>query len=101
MATEVELDVDERLPRRRPELFEPGYLHLHERLEGEVGQSGAAPEPEGLAQELRAPLRIPALRRLRHEALETMQVDLLGPDFQDVAGGLGAHELATQRLAEI
>ena len=63
--------------------------------------AGPRQSAERLAQQLRASLRVPALRRLRHEALETMQVDLFGSDVQDVAGVLRAHELATERLAEI
>ena len=50
MPAESELRVDPRLERRPPSLLQPGDLRLGERLEGQVGQRGASPQPERLPQ---------------------------------------------------
>jgi hypothetical protein len=45
-----QLGVEELFAGRRSELFQPGDLHRRERLVGDVGEGGAAPKLEGLAE---------------------------------------------------
>src|SRR3954452_14051517 len=101
MPAEVELGIDELLPCGGAKLLEPGDLHLHERLERKVGQCRPAPKAERLAQELRAPVSVAAVRSLRDEALEAMQIDLFRLDVDDLAGVMRAHELRAEDLAEL
>ncbi len=101
MPAQLELGVDQLLARRCPQLLESRDLDARERLEREVGERRPAPEAERLAQELRAPLGVSALGRLRHEPLEAVQIDLLGLDVQHVARLPSAHEIAAERLAQV
>jgi hypothetical protein len=49
MPAECEVDLDSLLERSQPELLEPPPLELHERVELDVRERGAAPERQCLA----------------------------------------------------
>ena len=51
MPAELELGLDQFFPGGGPKLFETGDLDMRERLEREVRERGAAPQPKGFAQE--------------------------------------------------
>jgi len=52
LATKSEVELDPLFERRQPELLEPPPFELHERVELEVDEGVAAPEPERLAEQL-------------------------------------------------
>ena len=71
-----------------PLLLEPGALGLRERLVGELRQRWAAPQPQRLAELGRGESRRWAerLSALVGEPLKAGQVELVGVEFQQVAG---------------
>ena len=79
-----EVGFDPLLERRKPQLLEPRCRHQGERLEQEVGERRATPEGKRLPQHCRCRLRSAVgecLRSLREEALEAMEVELVGRDL--------------------
>ena len=89
VAPECELGVDPSLDRREPNLLEPLDRGPGERLVREIGERGAAPEPERLPQQVGRLLGLPRLRRPLRQPLEPMEVELLGGEAQDVPGRAG------------
>ena len=89
VASELEVGVDSELERRQPDLFEPGDRRLRKALVREVGERGAPPRGQRVAEPLRGVGRQPASQQappLVHQALEAVQVELVGLDPDDVAG---------------
>ena len=75
-APEFEVGVDAPLERDEPQLLETKDLTLGERLVRDVGERGAAPESECLAEEPRRGLGRRSLPLL-DQALEAEQVELV------------------------
>ena len=103
VAAEREVGVDPLLERREAELLEPDDRGLRERLVGEVGERGAAPERERLAQRRRGRSASPAgavRLALAEQALEAVQVELLGLELERVAGRARDEHAAPSDLAQ-
>ena len=84
-AAEGEVGVDATFEGDEAELFEAADLCLRERLAGQVGECGAAPEGEGLAEEPCCVLRWCVLR-VGEEPLEAQEVELVRFQPDQVAG---------------
>jgi hypothetical protein len=88
MPSARELGVDPLLERREPGLVEARRLVRERDVVGELSQRRPAPQPEGLAQQLRRPLHVAALARdarLLRERLEHVGVQLAGGHLEHVA----------------
>jgi hypothetical protein len=89
VATKSDVELDPLFERRQPELLEPPPFELHERVELEVDEGVAAPEPERLAEQLGGRLELAVRARLDRfpdEVLEAVRVHSIGLDLEDVAG---------------
>ncbi len=100
MASQLQLGVDKIRLGGGAQLLEPRHLEPGEGLVGEVGQRRSAPQPDRLAQLLRASLRILS-PRLGDEPLEAAEVRLVGRRLEQVAGIARDDDLRTERLAEL
>ncbi len=92
-----------RLKDGEPVLVEETRLGRRERLEGEVGERGPAPEPEGLPQKLRASVAISVpegLNALGRELLEAEAVQLAGLDEKRVAARARRDAVRSEELPE-
>jgi hypothetical protein len=90
MATERELGLNLILDGSQPALLEPLGLRLCERLVLDVREGRSPPEAERLAKESRRPLRRVVRERapsLLNESLETLEVELVEADPEQVTGG--------------
>jgi hypothetical protein len=97
---EREVGFDALLEGGHPELVEAQDLRLDERLVGEVGKCGAAPEGESVSQKSRRDLRR-GVTCSREKALELLQIELVRPDLDHVARFLRSDRLAWgKRLAQ-
>jgi hypothetical protein len=77
LPTEPELGFDPVLEGRQPELFEPDDLALGEGVVAKVGERGAAPQGQGLGEQLRRlAVGLPTQRRgaLAGEPLEPVRI---------------------------
>ena len=86
---ECELGIDPLLDRCQPKLLEALHLESSERLELEIGERPPFPQAVGRAQRLHRQggiTRGEQLPRLRHEALEALEVELTTLDAQQVSG---------------
>ena len=93
---EREVRLDALLESGDPQLLELRDVQLQGRLVRDVGERGAAPQPQRLAQLLRRALREAGGERpaaVLDEPLEPLGVELAGADPEQVAGGAG-HERA-------
>jgi hypothetical protein len=81
---ECQVGLDSALERRQARLLEAGDLGLGERLVGQVGERGAAPQRQGIPQQRGGRRRI-RYARVRHESLEAMQIELVLAEPQHVA----------------
>ena len=99
-AAALELGVEPRFERGKPELLEPRDLGLRPRLVREVSQGGAAPELERCGELGRA-LGRGELRRRGEPALEVGAVERVGRKVEPVAARLGGDRLRPERLAEL
>ncbi len=104
---EREVGVDPHLDREQVHLLEAPDRRLRERLVDEIGERGAAPERERLAQPLGGLLRLGGAGLL-DEALEAVEIELLGGELDHVAGrerdeqlGARAERLAQARDARL
>ena len=91
VTAEREVGLDPLLHCREPELLEPVDLDLGKRVVGELRQRGAAPETQRVANRVRClprPARREGSSPLRQQGLETVEVELTGPDPQHVAVGV-------------
>ena len=89
LAAERELRIDPLLDRRQPQLLESLDLDPRERLELEIGERPAMPQPLRRAQQLRGRGRVADRERLasrRDEPLEVLEVELARLDAEQVAG---------------
>ena len=108
MLPEREVGVDPPLDRQQVQLLEARDRRLRERLVGEIGERGPAPERERLAQQLGGRGGI-GRAGLLDEALEAVDVELLGvePERRSRARrvtrqrGAGAERLAQPRDARL
>ena len=94
-----EVDVDAGFEGEQAQLLEAGDLGLRKGLVAEVGQGGAAPEPECLAQLPARRGRVAGgdcLPRAGDEVLEAVAVQLARLDPQEVARG-ASHERFLRR----
>ena len=89
VASRVEVGVDSRLQRGQARFLEPRHLRLGERLEGEVGERLATPERERAVRVA-----------LGNEALEAVDVELVGVDADEVAGRPGDDPVGADRPAK-
>ncbi len=90
VAAAGEIGVDPVLERADPHVLEPSDRGPRERLRGEVGQRGAAPELERGAEPAGRILVVSAGGRLgcfRGPALEPAQVELVRREPNEIAGG--------------
>ena len=88
MTAERELGVDALLNGPEPHLFEPLHLDACERLELEVCERAAAPQPLGTPQDLGRGSGIGGRKRLpcRHDELfEELDIELVGLDPQQIS----------------
>ena len=88
MAPKREVRLDPLLQRDGAQLFEPGYLRLRERLVEEIGERGAAPEREPVAQRALGGSRVSSLERrlpLLRETDEAVDVYAVGHELEFVA----------------
>ena len=76
-----EIGLDSIFEGRRAKLFEAGDLGFGERLEGEVGKWGAAPQPERFAKLLAASFELERPRP-GNESLELIEVDCSAATFR-------------------
>ena len=86
VATEGEIRVDAVLERGQVELVEPADLSLRPRFVGELGERRAAPELEGIAQDLRGGRRRGS-SRLGRETFEALEVETVRLDEELVPPG--------------
>ena len=103
VAPEREVGIDSQLDRRQPDLLEPGDRGLREVLVGKVRERRAPPERERVAQpcrRLRGPTAAEQAPALVHQPLEAMEIQVVGLDPEDVAGGPGLQHVLRKRLAE-
>ena len=100
---ERELGLDPQLDRGQAKLLEPRALVPGERLR-ELGQRGAAPERERLAQPLGRVLRIALRERaaaVGERALETGDVELVLAHLEHVARAACVQSRLRQRLPQL
>ena len=104
---EREIGFDPVLEDAGPQVLQPGDLHLRERLIAEIGQRGAAPQRQRLAEvrrRLAGRVRRQRLPPLPGQALEPAHIDMLVLDPQQVRARPGQHQLIPggipQRLAQ-
>ncbi len=103
MTPEREVGVDPELDCSQPDLLEPGDRRLGEALVGEVRERRASPERQRVAEPLRRVGRQAAGEQapsLVHEALEAVEIELVGLDPDDVAGRSGRQHVLRKRLAQ-
>jgi hypothetical protein len=89
VAREREVGFDPFLEGGKAELIEPGDLLLCERVEGELGERRAAPEPERLTEQCRClerSARSERRPRPREQSCEAVRVELSVLDPEDVPG---------------
>src|SRR3954471_21110615 len=73
--------VDAVLEQRQPQLFEPAYLPLRERIEGELGERRPTPDRQRLPQLLGGPSGVvtgQSLTTLMGQAVASVEVELAG-----------------------
>ena len=93
-APEPQVGVDAGLQRAEPQLLQARDRGGGEGLEGEVGERLATPQAERVAQPRRRLCRVAAAERRRsvgRQPLEALEVDVVGPDAQPVAGRQRLH----------
>ena len=103
MAPELQVGLDPVFERDQTQFLEPRDLVLGEGLVGEVGQRRSATELERLGQGLGGDRRVAAvelLSPLGRQALEPVDIDLLGLDLEHVAATAGDERAVAQRLAQ-
>jgi hypothetical protein len=100
VSPELELGVEQVLAGRGTQLFEPRDLDLRERLEGEVRKRRPSPESQGFAEQRRSPPSLLGLTRLGDEALEAVEIDLLGVEDEPIPRCVRLDGLGSQLLAE-
>src|SRR5206468_555121 len=84
-----------------PELLQTLDRRPRERFVGKIGERCSAPEAEGLPQQVRSAPRLFSTRILR-EALEAMQVELIGFESDDVSGRASLDDrFVAERLAQL
>ncbi len=96
--------LDPFLERRQAQLLEPGPLAPGERRGRELRERRPAPEPERLPQAVRRRLRPPFRQRrapLGHETLEAVEVEVVGPELEYVAGRPCAQQSLRQHSAKL
>ncbi len=93
MPTKCEIGVEAPLERRQVQLLESPDFRLRERLIGEIGERGTAPERERLAE------RVPTA--LLGEALEALEIELARLDPDQVPRRLGDDAVGTEQLAQL
>ena len=89
----------EVLQRSQPLLLEPLDSRTHERLVGEVGVRGAAPQRQRLREQGDAPRRLPLCPRSDEQGGEPACVDRVGRCPQQVSGVAVPDQVAATRLA--
>ena len=103
VAPEREVGVDPQLDCCKPDLAEPSDGRLGEALVGEVRERRASPERQRVAEPLRRIARQAASEQappLVHEPLESVEIERVGLDPDDVAGRSGRQHVLRQRLAK-
>src|SRR5262249_51539287 len=89
VASEVELGVDARLDGEQPPLLQPPRLGRDKRLVLEIRERASAPKAERVAENGARPRRIArggGRAPLLEQLLEAVEVELVRPDPQPVAG---------------
>src|SRR5262249_29656790 len=107
LAPELEISLDALLERRQPQLLQPPDRRLRERRVGQTDKPRPAPQPKRRAQ-LRRRVRWLRPVRLAQQPLETVKVELVAIDAQQIsrrAGGnpptLTAKRLSQQRYSRL
>ena len=99
-----EVGLERALEHQQAHLLEPRRFVLEERLIGEVGESGPAPQRERLAQHAGGLLEAPVVQRDAagsRQPLEDVQVERVGLDACHVAGASCLDRIAAERLAKL
>ena len=103
VTSERQVGLDPVLERREVQLLESHDGRLGERLVREVGKSRAAPEAQRLAK---TACCAPGITRrgssssVRDESLEAVQIQLVGLELDDVAGGTCRDGVGPEHLAQ-
>ena len=100
VATTVEIRVDPFLEGAEARLLQPRDLALRERLVGEVGERGAAPQPQRCAEQLRRLVGRPS-GSVRDEPLKPARVEPVGVDPNDVAGRARDEHTVAEHLPQL
>ena len=90
MAAHGQIGLHPLLGGPKAQLLETRGLPLGEGLVGEVGQGRPPPQAQGLGEGGTGRGAVASLQRLSpllHPRLEAQEVELLGGDLEDVAGG--------------
>jgi hypothetical protein len=96
---EREVGLDPVLQRRQTQLLEARDGRLRERLIAEIGQRGAAPQPESVTQQYDRPRRIAGGERLTSlldQRAKAVDVELAVRDPQQVAAAAGDQDTAVR-----
>ena len=104
MSPELELGVQALLERRHAQLVESGDRRPGKRLVGEIRERSPAPQIERPAQQIGGRLCIAAfvrLKRIVRPALETVEIEPLRFDAEDVAGRARLDRLRAERLPQL
>ena len=103
VAPEREVGLDPQLDRRQPDLLQTSDRRLGEALVGEVGERGAPPQRQRLAQPLRGVGRQAAgaqTPRLVHQPFELVEIEIVGLDPDQVARRPRGQHVLRKRLAK-
>ena len=98
--SQLEIGRDPLLEHAQAQVLEPVDLRLREGLELEVGERGSPPQAERLAEQQRPLLRLGGASFPR-ESLEARQIELVGLELEDVAGGPGEQAGGPEQLAQL
>jgi hypothetical protein len=99
VAAEREVGLDPLLERNESQLLQPSDLGRCEVLVREIGERRAPPERQSLAELGGGRGRL-GTTRLRHQPLESSEIELVPIDAQDVAGRASGEHVAAERLAQ-
>ena len=100
VGAQLEVGRDPLLERGQPNALEPLNLLLEERLELEIGERRPAPEPERLAQQVRA---LGGLGRARasKQLLEAAEIELRRVDLEHIAVHARLQQSWAEQLPEL
>ena len=100
---ESEVDLDAQLERGKPDLLEPRDRRLGEALVGDVRERRSPPQRQRLPQPIGGVACLPvreALPRVVDQPLEPVEVELIRPQTDHVAGRLRGEGIRRKRLAK-